>query len=79
MLANEEPVLYTLANLKNKKVPGHFYRSELVKGKKPTENDIYSVEKVLKRRTKNGIKESYVKYLGYNKTFNEWIPDSNFK
>ena len=46
-----------------------FYEEELQK----SNQTIFRIEKVLKRRTKNGRKEIYVKWKGYPKTFNSWI------
>ena len=35
----------------------------------------FKIEKVLRKRTtKDGKKELYVKWLGYSKDFNQWIP-----
>jgi hypothetical protein len=31
----------------------------------------FRIEKVIKKRTKNGVKESLVKYLNYDDKFNE--------
>jgi hypothetical protein len=34
---------------------------------------IYKIDAVLKRRTRNGVKESFVSWLGYPEKFNKWI------
>jgi hypothetical protein len=40
---------------------------------------LYRVEKVLKKRTKNAIKEVYVKWLNYPESYNSWIPEKDIK
>ena len=52
---------------------GTFYEEELQKSKQK----VYRIERVLKRPTKAGKKEIYVKWKGYPSTFNSWILASN--
>ena len=55
-------------------VKGTFYEPELQLAKA----DTYRIEKVLRRRTSpQGQREVYVKWLGYNNRFNQWIPESD--
>ena len=66
-----KPVTYNTEDTKGEEIPGTFYEPELQK----TKQEIYRIEKVLKKRTKsNGVKEVYVKWKGYNNDFNSWIP-----
>ena len=66
-----KPVTYVIADTKGEEIQGTFYEPELQK----TKQEIYRIEKVLKKRTKsNGIKEVYVKWKGYSNNFNSWIP-----
>jgi hypothetical protein len=51
-------------------IKGGFYSNELQKVK---EGDIYKIEKVMRRRTRNGQKEIYVKWLDFDSTHNSWI------
>ena len=46
-----------------------FYPEQL---QKITDN-LYRIEKILKRRKRNGIKEVFVKWLNYPNTYNSWI------
>lgn len=46
-------------------VKGNFYREQLKQAEDPTNNDYWTVEKVLKTRTRNGKKEQLVKFLWY--------------
>ena len=69
------PPTYVLIDTRGERIKGTFYGQELQK----TTQDIYRVEKVLRRRTikKSGVKEIYVKWRGYSKAFNSWIPASD--
>ena len=65
-----QPITYTLVDTKGEKIHGTFYEQELQK----TKQEIYRIEKVIKKRKRNGIQEVYVKWKGYNNSFNSWIP-----
>ena len=68
------PITYKIVDTNGEDVKGSFYEQELQK----TEQDIYRIEKVLRRCTnKKGEKEIYVKWKGYNKKFNQWIPTTD--
>ena len=65
------PYTYKLDDTRGEKVIGTFYEPELQLAKQT----IFTIEKVLRRRTtKEGKKELYVKWKGYSKDFNQWIP-----
>ena len=57
---------YYLKDLNNEKLDGTFYEQELQKTK---QNDLYIIEKILKTN-KDKI---YVKWRGYDNSFNSWI------
>ena len=66
------PYTYKLEDARGEKVIGTFYEPELQLAKPQT---TFNIEKVLRKRTtKEGKKELYVKWLGYSKDFNQWIP-----
>ena len=68
------PYTYRLEDTRGESVKGTFYEPELQQAKQTT----YRIEKVLKRRTtKDGRKEIYVKWLGYSRDFNQWIPEED--
>ena len=69
------PVTYTIEDTKGKEIQGTFYEPELQR----TKQEIYRIQKVLKKRTKNGSKEVYVKWRGYSDDFNSWIPISDLQ
>lgn len=71
-----KPPTYEIVDLKGDKVHGTFYEQELQK----STQTVYRIEKVLKRKTvKNGQKQILVKWKGYNKDFNTWIPLSDLQ
>lgn len=59
------PPTYHIKDLNNENIKGSFYEQELQK----TEQDIFRVEKVLKKKGN----ESLVKWLGYPDSFNSWV------
>ena len=56
---------YVLSDLNSEEIVGRFYEKEL---QKTNENE-FRVEKVIKRKGNN----LYVKWKGYNNSFNSWI------
>lgn len=68
------PPVYKLKDWHNDVIDGLYYETELVKVVKSDE--IYTIEKIEKTRTRKGIKEHFVKWDGYPKSFNQWIPAS---
>ena len=61
-------------------VVGHWYANELqlVDPDDPTATpEAFLVETVLKRRTRKGIREVFVKWLGWPEKYNGWIPESD--
>ena len=48
---------------------GSFYAFELVK----VSGDVFRIEKVFKRSKRNNILEYFVKWKGFNETYNSWI------
>ena len=61
---------YYLKDLNNEKLQGTFYEQELQKTK---QDDLYTIEKILK--TNND--KIYVKWRGYDNSFNSWINKNN--
>ncbi len=64
---------YKLIDYNNEQIQGSFYEQELQKINKS--DDIYRVEKVIRKRRKNGKTEYLVKWLGYPSSFNSWVTD----
>ena len=72
-----QPPVYKLKDYDQEELSGTFYNEELQKVIK--EDDVYEVEKILKKRGKGKNKEVFVKWLGYPAKFNSWIPASEVK
>ena len=63
------PVVYTVQDLLERPIEGTFYEEELQKVKRP---DIFRIEKVSKKRTKNKKTEYLVRLSGYGPDFDSW-------
>ena len=62
--------LYVLSNYRgDETIKGSFYPFELVKVK----GDVFRVEKVIKRRKYRGKNQLFVKWKGFDDTYNSWI------
>lgn len=67
---NTLPVTYKLKDLNGEILDGSFYNEELQK----TKQELYRIEKVLRKKKINGVEHALVKWLGYNEKYNQWIP-----
>ena len=56
---------------------GKFYEEKLSGANK--KDDVYRVEKILKRKKVKGKKMVLVKWVGYDSKHNSWIPESNIQ
>ncbi len=74
--AGKDPVLYKIADLRNKRIPGNFYRQELRRSYEPRE-ETFRIEKIVGNRRRKGKEEVLVKYLHYPSKFNKWILKSS--
>ena len=54
---------------------GTFYEAKLQKVIK--EDDVYRVEKVLRKRKRKGVVEYFVKWKGYPDKFNSWVAETD--
>jgi hypothetical protein len=72
-----QPV-YELSDLQNRPIEGQFYNYELVKVAVSPQTE-FEIDKILRTRTRNGIKQLFVKWKGYDKTFNSWVNFSDIK
>ena len=69
------PTTYKLQDGSGEVLEGSFYTEELQK----TQQEIYRIEKVVKKKKINGIEHALVKYSGYSDKFNEWLPIQNLE
>ena len=72
---NSIPVTYILKDLQGELIVGSFYIEELQK----TSQEVYRIEKVLRKKKINGIDHGLVKWIGYCDKFNEWLPVSKLQ
>ena len=67
--------VYKLKDDAGEILDGTFYEPELQKIIK--NDDVYRVEKILRKRKRKGIVEYFVKWKEYPDKFNSWIAESN--
>lgn len=60
-----QPTLFKLVDLMGDPVKGTYYCQQLKGAEDPSDNDYWTVEKVLKKRKRNGREEQLVKFLWY--------------
>ena len=68
------PPVYRLQDYAEDEIEGVFYAEELQKVHKS--DDIYKIERILAEKKENSKVKVLVKWLGYDKKFNSWIPKS---
>ena len=66
-----DPPVYKLKDYDGEELKGTFYDKELQKVVK--NDDVYEVEKILKKRRRGSKVEYLVKWLGYPNKFNSWV------
>lgn len=54
-------------------IRGGFYANELQRQR----GDIYKIERIIRRRVRNGVREIFVKWKYFSPQWNEWIPEEN--
>ena len=69
---NSSPITYILKDLQDEIIDGSFYTEELQK----TSQEVYRIEKVLRKKKINGVEHGLVKWIGYSDKFNQWLPVS---
>ena len=69
-IKSSKPVTYVIKDTNDEIISGSFYNEELQK----SEQEIFRIEKVFRRKKVKGIQHGFVKWIGYNNTFNQWIP-----
>ena len=70
----QNPVVYKLKDYDGEEIKGTVYEKELQKVIK--QDDVYEVEKILKKRGRGNNVQYFVKLLGYPNKFNSWVPAS---
>lgn len=59
-------------------IKGTFYRYEWQKVVKSV-TDVYTIEKIIRKKKCNGRKQLLVKWMGWPKKFNSWIDENELK
>lgn len=73
IIKRHDKPMYEVSDYSQKIFPRRLYPEEI---QKVTEN-IYRIEKILKRRVRNGKTEYLIKWLNYPSDFNSWEPAEN--
>ena len=77
-VVNRNPVVYRIVDMNREDIVGTFYEQELIPAKPPSDDDLYLIDKILKtRKVRGGKKEYFVSYVGWPKSFNSWIPETD--
>lgn len=71
-IINRNPVVYTIADLAGEPIDGVFYTEELQKVILSPAT-VYKIDKIIRKRHRNGRTELYVHWRGYPKKFDSWI------
>lgn len=66
------PFTYQLSDIKNEVVAGSWYEPELQHTIQNMDTP-WPIEKVLRERTVNGVHQSFVKFMGYDNSYNRWV------
>ena len=71
------PTMVTLKDYHDDPIEGGFYADEIQKIARDKDDDVYAVEKVIRQQRRHGVIWYYVKWLGYDNSFNSWIRKSD--
>ncbi len=74
-ILHTNPRVYEINDFLGERIKGAFYEQNLQKTTEGPTGD-FLVEKVLDTKIEKGTKYLLVKWLGYNKSFNRWIPEA---
>lgn len=73
-VVERDPPVYFIKDLEDQTIEGAFYKQELQKIKF-TEDTLYRIDRVIRKRTRKGIREALVLWKGFKKP--SWIPVEN--
>jgi hypothetical protein len=69
--------IYQLSDSSDKLITGQFYTQELQKVLPPSEDTLYQIDQVLRKRKRNGKTEYLVSWRYYPKTANSWVQEQD--
>jgi hypothetical protein len=64
------PITYKIKDSMGRIIEGSFYNEELQK----SDQEVYRVEKVIRKKKIDGVEHAFVKWSGYGDEYNQWIP-----
>ena len=70
------PPRYKLVDLNGEEIKGSFYSQEL---QLALDDGVYKVEKILRYRSRRGVREALVRWKGYGAKFDSWIDSKQIK
>jgi hypothetical protein len=70
--------VYEHSDLQARPIEGKYYNYELVKVTVSHQTE-FQIDKIVRTRNKNAIKQHIVKLKGYDETFNSWVNSSDIK
>jgi len=68
--------VYELEDLNKTPIEGLFYAEELTPVS-ISKDTTYKIDKILHKRVRRGIREYFVRWKGYGRDFDSWIPASS--
>ena len=72
-----QPV-YELTDFQDRLIEGQFHNYELVKVTVSPQTE-FEIDRTVRTRNKNCIKQHFVKWRGYDETFNSWTNATDIK
>ena len=75
VIKDTNPITYGIKDYNGSTIVGSFYASELQSVDKSS--DIFPIERIIKKRTRQGKTQFLVKYSGYSDDFNSWVDQSD--
>lgn len=63
---------YEIKDYNEEQIQGWFYEHEMTKVIKTVDN-LWLIDKIMKRRTRAGVKQLYVSFVGFDKKHNSWV------
>ncbi|EFP00414.1 hypothetical protein CRE_21807 [Caenorhabditis remanei] len=74
-ILNYDIPVYILCDTLEREVDGIWYEEEMVLYNKP--DNLLKIDKIIRKRTKKGIREVFVSFKGHSDSFNCWLPESD--
>ena len=65
---NTQPITYKIKDLNDEPIVGSFYEQQL----QATDQKVFRIDKIIRRNYKT--KQALVRWRGYDKSFDSWIP-----